>query len=346
MKTLLILFTITITIPTFLIGQVTLDSASIIPGIGTKVDYYIMANSPAFAGPGAAGTKEVWNFSKMTKGDSTDLEFVARRGGFQADPDNTNLCEQYSGFTGDRIQYKSTPADLYIMGNRNGATQTSYAKDSLLKFKFPVAYNNTNTTEYYYEGGTRFRPTQRRGEYKTNVDGWGAIILPFGGLNDILRVKIEESYNDTTTFFGTETVIAYSSTTYEFWQKGTGSYVMSVKYEDNDGALDTVVTYRKQDQVIISPVDTTEEVDNTSIFEIEGKQKLQLFPNPASNQIQVLGNDIAPDAPVHITSINGSIHEVLEYNTGEFDVSEFPNGIYFLMIEGEEYLPIRFIKQN
>ena len=99
---------------------------------------------------------------------------------------------------------------------------------------------------------------------------------------------------------------------------------MSIKYENENGDLDTVVTYRKQDQVIISPVDTTEEVDTTSIIEIQGKQKLQLFPNPASNQIQVLGNDIASDAKVHITSMNGSIHEVLDYNTGEFDVSEFP----------------------
>lgn len=60
----------------------------------------------------------------------------------------------------------------------------------------------------------------------------------------------------------------------------------------------------------------------------------------------MLGNDIAPDAKVHITSINGSIHWVLEYNKGEFDVSEFPNGIYFLMIDGEEHQPIRFVKQN
>jgi hypothetical protein len=341
MKTLLIFFSISI--PTFLIGQVTLDSASVIPGIGTKVTYNIMDNASSFAGPGAAGAKVIWNFSKMTKGDSTDLEFEAVRGGFQADPGNTNLCEQYTGFNGVRIQYKSTPADLYIMGTRSGITQVSYGNDSLLKFTFPVVYNDAHSSAYYYDNGSRFFPNQRRGTYKTTVDGWGAIILPFGGLNDILRVKIEESYNDTARAAATKT---YSSTTYEYWQKGTGSYVMSIKYENENGDLDTVVTYRKQDQVIISPVDTTEEVDTTSIIEIQGKQKLQLFPNPASNQIQVLGNDIASDAKVHITSMNGSIHEVLDYNTGEFDVSEFPNGIYFLMIEGEEYLPIRFIKQN
>lgn len=343
MKTLLILFSILI--PTFLIGQVTLDSASIIPGIGTKVDYYIMNNSATFAGPGNAGTKEVWDFSKMTIGDSTDLEFEAVQGGFQADPSNTNLCEQYTGFNGVRVQYKSTPADLYIMGNRNGLVQTSYGKDSLLKFKFPVAYNNTNTTGYYFDGGTRFRPNQRRGEYKTTVDGWGAILLPFGGLNEILRVKIEETYNDTSTFLGTETIIAYSSTTYEFWQKGTGSYVMSIKYADEDGDLDTIVTYRKQDQVIISPVDTSTE-DTTSIIEIQTKKTLQLFPNPASTQIKVLGNDIAANAKVHISNMSGSIYEVLEFNSGEFDILELPKGIYFLMIEGDEYLPIRFIKQN
>jgi hypothetical protein len=334
-----------IVLPAFLGAQITLDSASVIPGIGTKVNYNIMDNASSFAGPGAAGAKVIWDFSKMTIGDSTDLEFEAVRGGFQADPGNTNLCEQYTGFNGARIQYKSTPSDLYIMGSRSGATQTSYGKDSLLKFKFPVAYNNTNTTGYYFDAGTRWRPNQRRGEYKTTVDGWGAILLPFGGLNEILRVKIEESYNDTSTLFGTETIIAYSSTTYEFWQKGTGSYVMSIKYADEDGDLDTVVAYRKQDQVIISPVDTSTE-DTTSIIEIQTKKTLQLFPNPASTQIQVLAKDLASDAKVHITSVNGSIHEVLDYNTGEFDVSEFPHGIYFLMIEGEEYQPIRFVKQN
>ncbi len=344
MKTLLILFTITI--PTFLIGQVTLDSASVIPGIGTKINYNTMDNAAVFAGPGDDGANVIWNFSKMTLGDSTELEIEAPNfGGFQADPDNTTLCEQYTGRNGDRIQYKSTPSYLYIMGKRSGFTRTEYGSDSLLKLKYPVAYNDVNNTSYYYSTGG-FRPNSRAGSYKVTVDGWGAVLLPFGGLNDILRLKIEESFNDTTTLFGNETVIAYSSTTYEYWQKGTGSYIMSIKYEDDDGTLDTLVTYRKQDQVVISPVDTTKAEDTTSIIEFQPKKILQLFPNPASNNINVLGSDISMDVLIHITSIDGRVHEIMEYNNGEFDISDFPNGIYFLQIEGNGYQPIRFIKQN
>ena len=101
---------------------------------------------------------------------------------------------------------------------------------------------------------------------------------------------------------------------------------MSIKYADEDGDLDTIVTYRKQDQVIISPVDTSTE-DTTSIIEIQTKKTLQLFPNPASTQIKVLGNDIAANTKVHISNMSGSIYEVLEFNSGEFDILELPKKI-------------------
>lgn len=342
MKTLLTF--LTISVPAFMFGQVTLDSAAVIPAIGEKVDYYIMNNPGSFGGPGASGTKKIWDFSKITKGDSTDLEFEGPRGGLQRDPANTTLCEQYSGFTGIRIQYKSTSSDFYIMGTRAGITQISYENDSLLKFKFPVAYNDSYTSNYHFETGG-ISNTKRKGAYKVTVDASGSIILPFGGLNDILRVKIEENYNDTTGRLRPRTSV-YSSTTYEYWQKGTGSYVMSVKYEDDDGTLDTIVTYRKQDQVIVSPVDTTEEEDTTSIVEAEPLKRLQLFPNPASNQITVQGFGIEKDAKVHIVSLSGTIHHVVEFDTGNFDISDYPNGVYFLMVEGDNYEPVRFIKQN
>ena len=341
MKTLLAF--ITLTIPTFLIGQVTLDSASIIPGIGDTVDYYIVDKPGSFAGPGAAGVDQVWDFSAMKVGDSTDAEFEGPRGGLQSDPANTNLCEQYTGFTGTRTQYKSSPNDLYIMGTRSGITQLSYGNDSLLKFKFPVKYTNTQTSNYYFTSGG-ISNTKRSGSYKVTVDGWGAMFLPYGGLNDILRVKIEANYNDTTGRFRPRFSV-YSSTTYEFWQKGTGNYVMSVKYEDDDGSLDTVITYRKGTQVVVSEVDTTKE-DTTFIVNVAAKKKLQLYPNPASDKIQVNAPGISADTKVHLVNLTGSFRDVVEFQNGSFDISEYPNGFYILMIEGNAYEPIRFIKQE
>ncbi len=329
-------------LPLFGISQITLDSASVIPGIGDTIDYYIMNNPESFGSVGAAGAKQVWDFSSISIGDSTDLEFegVSR---FPADPDNTNLCEQYSGFTGIRIQYKSTPSDFYIMGTRSGITQISYENDSLLKFKFPVAMNDSYTSPYQFETGG-LSNTKRKGTYKVTVDAWGSLILPYGGLNDILRVKIEENYNDTTGRIRPRTTV-YSSTTYEYWQKGTGSYVMSVKYEDDDGTLDTIVTYRKGEQVVISPVDTTKE-DTTSVVEIQPKKSLQLFPNPASDIIHVTAQGISVDTKVHLMKITGSFQQVLEFNDGSFDISDYPSGHYVLLIEGNQYEPIRFVKGN
>lgn len=341
MKKILLAFIVIAPISVF--GQVTLDSASIIPSIGDTVDYYIMDNPGTLSGPGASGADQVWDFSGLTMADSTDAEFEGPRGGLATDPDNTNLCEQYSGFTGDRIQYKSSNSDLYIMGSRAGLTQISYGRDSLLKFKYPVSYNDSHISNYYFSSGG-LANRKRRGSYKVTVDAWGAMFLPYGGLNDILRIKIEESYNDTTGRFR-PTNSTYASTTYEFWQKGTKNYILSIKYIDDDGTLDTVVTYRRQDQVVVSPVDTSKE-DTTVIVEINEQKKVQLFPNPATDRITVIAKGVSSETTVRIMSITGVVNRVVKYKTGVFDLTDYPDGVYILMIEEENYQPIRFVKRH
>ena len=120
---------------------------------------------------------------------------------------------------------------------------------------------------------------------------------------------------------------------------------MSVKYEDDDGSLDTVITYRKGTQVVVSEVDTTKE-DTTVIVDVAAKKKLQLYPNPASDKIQVNAPGISADTKVHLVNLTGSFRDVVEFQNGSFDISEYPNGFYILMIEGNAYEPIRFIKQE
>jgi len=330
------LFTFLAILPVAAIAQ-QLESADIIGSVGDSTAYYVMKAPGTIAPPAASSNSSTWDFSTIKFDDSTDFKFEApvTTGGGQ-DPDNTTIAEQFSGRRGDRIQYKSTSSDLYIMGVRSGINQTSYGKDSLLKFKFPAKYNDSYTTAINSESG-RIVKTYRMGSYKTTVDGYGKLVLPYGDLKGIFRVKIEMDYRDSVSIFGRPRVTTYSATTYEYWQKGSISYVMQVTYENVNGTNGTKVIYRKGAEVIFNP---------TGVASVNANRSLNLFPNPANQFITLELSELNSNSQYRIFNILGETKlEGTFKSSNRINVEELSTGLYFVEIVGENVAPVRFIKK-
>ena len=315
-----------------------LESDDIIGSVGDSTAYYVMKDPGTIAAPIAGSNSSTWDFSTMKFDDSTDFKFEAPvTTGFQQDPDNTTIAEQFSGRRGDRIQYKSTSSDLYIMGVRSGFTQTSYGKDSLLKFKFPAKFNDSHTTILNSETRQFGITTYRTGAYKTTIDGYGKLVLPYGDLKDVFRVKIEMDYQDSARIFGRPRVTTYSTATYEYWQKGSISYVMQVMYEDDDGTKETKVIYRKGAEVIFNP---------TGVASVNGNRSLNLFPNPANQFITIELSELNSNSQYRIFNILGETKlEGTFKSSNRVNVEELNTGLYFVEIVGENFAPVRFLKK-
>lgn len=99
-------------------------------------------------------------------------------------------------------------------------------------------------------------------------------------------------------------------------------------------------------RVVVSPKTVT----SSQTF-ADGVEKIQLYPNPASQYMQILiPHDYAATRSVKVYTIAGSVvdEKVLSKNAESlrYDVSQFKNGIYLMEITaGNQRNVLKFIKQ-
>lgn len=73
--------------------------------------------------------------------------------------------------------------------------------------------------------------------------------------------------------------------------------------------------------------------------------QLIIYPNPASNQITIISEQLAI-IEINIFSISGKIIKSFQENTRTINIADFPNGIYFIqLVTDDKKINKKFIKQ-
>ncbi len=129
----------------------------------------------------------------------------------------------------------------------------------------------------------------------------------------------------------------------EFWVEGVGSskgFVNSGNYTPTDeGAIFHLLCHHVDDDVIyVNP-----EYDTCDIDEIEEnnvENGINIYPNPANDIIKILNINNLSVKKIEITDITGRILMNLG-NVEEINVSNLPNGQYFIKIDDGESTVIR-----
>ncbi len=129
----------------------------------------------------------------------------------------------------------------------------------------------------------------------------------------------------------------------EFWVEGVGSskgFVNSGNYTPTDeGAIFHLLCHHVDDDVIyVNP-----EYDTCDIDEIEEnnvENGINIYPNPANDIVKILNINNLSVKKIEITDITGRILMNLG-NVEEINVSNLPNGQYFIKIDDGESTVIR-----
>ena len=97
-----------------------------------------------------------------------------------------------------------------------------------------------------------------------------------------------------------------------------------------------------------NPTDATEgfrQIITNETDESNGLISLKVYPNPTSNHIYLETAGFPTDAKVIITSINGSVVFQGNLGNGDFDLSSFKSGLYFIrVIYGSQQKKVRIEK--
>lgn len=249
------------------IAQPTLTGATTNPVIGES----FLVHSIAYTSPGSAGANVTWNFSNVSSTGTSTVSYVNP----SATPFGSNFPNATVALSlgsGAYDYYSGTTSAFSREGSANSSTYIPYS-DAEKLLHYPVTYNSSNTDNLYSTYTSNSVSLTRSGTTTSTADGYGTLILPYGTLTDVMRVKIEQNYEDSyqsTPFYD------YQVTIYVWYKAGIHYPVFSLTSTSINGG---------------SPVEYASYLDASAvgvgINESVMAQSLNVFPNPSSDVVNV-----------------------------------------------------------
>lgn len=306
-------------------AQPTLSAATNNPVVGDLfIGHHADTAGPTMGIPGAGVT---WNFTALIETSRDTTSYVSCPA--------TPYCDSFSGSTvvmknGDTYQYCVTsPGKFTILG--------AFADGALLKFdntkdvlRFPMTYGtiqiDTVVTAMPPSGGAGI---VMKHIDSTTADGYGTLKLPSGTYPNVLRLHIVTHNVVTIEFPDTVLTMESREEGYEWYMPGFHSPLLTMSYDSTGGNhLTDIIYYTK-------PAPAA-----TAIAEVETVKKLNVYPNPASDAVNIQF-DVESPGPTAITlkDLAGrTVASTEQYMSSgnyvlDYKLPAVPDGLYVLSVQ-------------
>jgi len=275
-----------------------------IPNVGDVLEISSV-NAPTLS-QGPAGVEITWDFSDLTPVNSQSAQVIS-----------ANNAPSGSSFSSASIAIE------YNTGLNVGSTSNithefydaaggSFLKNGFVTSDLIVAYNNPQTLlpaslTYNDSHSDDFSGTfevsdqtniEKVGQITIFADAYGSLILPYGTIDDVLRVKITEEYTDKIV--GTSVEFEYFIETYA-WYSPRFAYplllISSEVVKDSPQPSVSTVFYSQ-----IGKVTSTKEAVVSNI---------KTYPNPTTNYSN-LQYELLQPSDVQLSIYGGAGHNILK----------------------------------
>lgn len=301
-------------------AQITLSSANHLPVIGDAFTY-VAAVSPTISVT-HGGANQTWNFSTVT-GTATPYNYGSLASSVEpATFPSANNVESSSG--AENYYFNSTTSHEIAGQLIPGSVRAIYS-DRRETLKFPITYNDVfnETFACTVENITVGQTYDRSGTSDMTADGYGSLILPYGTVNDVLKVTIVGNYADL--FMGI-TVASYIDTIITFYNAGTNNVVASytsLYYNGNPFVVQA--TYIDQGDLVIGINDV-----------MANSNAVTLYPNPAKNHITIESR--VNLNKIEILDLTGKFVREIKVSSSlaqTIDITDLNSGVYFVRYSNE-----------
>ncbi len=314
MKKLFTLLLIVCTLASF--AQPTVTSA-VMGNIG-EVLTFTNVNADGFD-VGPAGNNVTWDFSDITTiGSPFDYEIVnVASTPYAADFPGSNMA--IDGGTGSYTYFKLLATEYSNYGAGTAAAIVYYSDPEKI-FEFPLSVGASHTDDFYSEftSGIEFI---RSGSVTTTTDAWGTLKLPSGDYTSVVRVKVEEDYQDDADLLPTP--IIYNFDIYYWFKNGV------------DGPLFTY--FHMETTTGGSPFVSESANVNNNIFVngIEGfttENMIRVYPNPCDELVTIQADGM--NQVELYNTVGALIYQQAGITTDavNMQVNNLPAGMYFIKV--------------
>jgi len=320
-------------ISTSVFGQITITSA-INPQIGDIAKNLNCDTTNIY--PGNSGANVNWNFSNLViYQDSSNIYFSS--------PSSTPYGNSFpqaniaGNSNGTYLYYQTSPTQILDYGLANSSVVAPLSNPATL-IQYPFTYQSTINDNFYGQFNVSLGTNYRSGTISVVGDAYGNLTLPYGNINNTLRVKVVENIKDSTVIFGVAVITTTKLTTYSWYKQNYKFPVITIIYTEVTTQGNT--TYSKA--VYVAPA------QNVGIKQISQFQPLnfylnQNYPNPFNPATKIVFGLKQPGyVTLKIYDIKGVLVSTLDYNyclPGEYEINfnsnEFnlTSGTYFYVFE-------------
>ncbi len=305
-------------------AQTSLTPGSVTPVAGDQVTFIQSTYTP----PGSAGPDQNWNFSSLdnTAANTATYVSVAQTGLGSTFP-NATVAQDETG--GDYIFFRGTATSFEEDGFAVGGF-TGTCADRLTYISYPLNYNGTYTDNSTCSVTDGTNTWARTSDVTGNADGWGDLQLPWGSVNNVLRVHlikhmVDNQYNPASTF---------DNDTYAWYKPGVHAPILSV-----DIVSASVFGFPFGD----SSAFYASSADVAIIEAMQHDIGVDVQPNPATDRVEVVfGLDGGHAVTIDLLDLTGQVVSTMARKTmvagiqREFlSISELPAGAYLLRVTDE-----------
>lgn len=288
---------------------------------------------------GESGADKVWDLSGVSgETPAGNFEFLdPAKTPFAADFPQADIAMLESN-SGIYVFEKRSGEDIYRQGsalsiNYMGATVVSKTKYTVphILVDYPIEYGNTENALMNGTTYSTYGDITREGDLSYEVDGYGTLILPDGSSHEALRVIYRQ---DITDAYDGGTATNTRTTTYGFYVKEYKYQAVSIhKIVQETVVMGIVLDSEKSDVVLWARPSNA-----TSLADAAASDKFSVYPNPASDWIQVKapGHRFISGADIQLLNSDGQIVWQGSYNDGErINISGFASGLYLLTVRDD-----------
>lgn len=307
-------------------GQPLLTATNTTPEIGDRYIYNLF--NAEVVPVGNPGTNQTWSFSSLVPTGKDSVQILAPSNTPNPSPFPTASIVEQRG--NDFHYYEVSSDSISLVGSDNIGFQTSVYDNPRTWLKFPLTYGDS-IADHWTSLGLVGAPSPRTGNVVGYADGWGSLTTPEGVYPNVLRIKYNEHFEDSS---GNGFLRSVDQEEYHWYVPGTALPVLYRR--------ETIV------QTIGGTIDTLyragfmEGTSVAAVSPLSSVQSLTVLPNPAGDVANIRFNiREAEEIDISVTSMTGI--EVLNLPPSRFgpgpaevqlDLHCIPPGFYLIRLHG------------